>query len=70
FAEKTGIVIELKYPEKGNLDAGCRKAMEQIEAKNYAEQLRNDGMQKIIKCGIACYGKECKVMFEEEIPQR
>lgn len=53
------------------MDAGCTKAMEQIEAKNYAEQLRNDGMQKIIKCGIACYGKECKVMFEEEeVPQR
>lgn len=29
--EETGIVIEFKYPEDGNLDTGCKEAMRQIE---------------------------------------
>ena len=65
FPEKLGIVIEMKYPEKGNLNAGCREALEQIVQENYMEQLRLDGMRKIRKCGIACYVKECKVVFDE-----
>ena len=36
----------------------------QITERNYAEQLRLDGMKKIIKCGIACHVKECRVIFE------
>ena len=35
FAEKTGIVIEVKYAENGDLEAGCREALEQIERKGY-----------------------------------
>ena len=65
FPEKLGIVIEMKYPEKGNLNAGCREALEQIVQENYMEQLRLDGMRKILKCGIACYVKECKVVFDD-----
>ena len=62
--EKTGIVIELKYPDNGDLEAGCREALAQINERNYAEQPLLDGMKKIIKCGIACHIKECKVVFE------
>ncbi|HJA66512.1 MAG TPA: ATP-binding protein [Candidatus Mediterraneibacter cottocaccae] len=62
--EKTGIVIELKYPDNGELEAGCREALAQINERNYEEQPRLDGMKKIIKCGIACHIKECKVVFE------
>ena len=65
FSEKVGIVIEMKYAENGDLDAGCREAVKQIEEKGYAARPRMDGMSKIIKCGIACHVKNCKAVFEE-----
>jgi len=64
FSEKTGIVIEVKYAENGDLGAGCREAMEQIERERYANQPKMDGMSRIIKCGIACHVKNCKAIFE------
>lgn len=67
-AEELGIVIEVKYAESGNLEAGCLEALEQIERNGYGEQPYLDGMQRIIKCGVACHVKRCKVMFEEEKP--
>ena len=60
--ERIGIVIELKYPKDGNLEKGCLEALEQIEDKHYEEVLRNNGMRTILKYGIACYKKHCKVM--------
>lgn len=65
FAEKLGIVIEVKYAENGNLEDACREAMEQIKRGGYTEQPRLDGMGNIIKCGIACHVKNCKVVFEK-----
>lgn len=58
----TGIVIEIKYPEDGNLDAGCQDALAQIEEKGYAGHLLQDGMKNIIKYGIACHKKACRVV--------
>ena len=60
---RTGIVIELKYAEDGNMDAACEKALQQIEDRDYAAKLKDDGMRNIIKYGIACYKKNCKVML-------
>lgn len=59
--EAIGIVIEVKYAENGELDAGCAKALAQIEEKQYAQGLQENGMRKIIKYGIACCKKHCKV---------
>ena len=61
-AEKIGIVIEVKYAEHHSLDAACKEALQQIEVNNYAETLLADGMTTILKYGIACYKKHCKVM--------
>lgn len=60
---KTGILLELKYAEDGNLDAACKKALEQIEKKHYEETLFDEGMLHILKYGIAFYKKRCQVMF-------
>lgn len=60
-----GIVIEVKYPENENLEAGCAGALEQIEKRGYEEVLRDDGMTKILKYGIACYKKRCKVVLAD-----
>ena len=60
---RTGIVIELKYAEDGNMDAACEKALQQIEDRDYVAKLKDDGMRNIIKYGIACYKKNCKVVL-------
>lgn len=46
-------------------DAECKKAIEQINEKRYADQLYADGMKAIMKCGIACHMKNCRVVFEQ-----
>ena len=63
--EELGIIIEVKYAEDGDLEAACDKALAQIEKKHYEEQLLDAGMDKIIKYGIGCYKKRCKVMLKE-----
>ncbi len=60
--EEIGIVIELKYAENADFDAGCRKALQQMKDRNYEEILIDDGMRTIYRYGIACYKKRCKVI--------
>nr|WP_317353949.1 AAA family ATPase [uncultured Agathobacter sp.] len=62
---RTGIVIELKYAEDGDMDSACSRALEQIEEKDYVDKLRQDGMRNFIKYGIACFKKDCKVVIGE-----
>lgn len=59
----TGIVIELKYANNGNLEASCTEALRQIEEKKYAVGLQHQGMKKIIRYGIAFWEKECMVVM-------
>ena len=61
--EEIGIIIEVKYSEDSNLEAACREALEQIEKKRYEESLRNAGMVTILKYGIACHKKQCRVVL-------
>ena len=61
--DRTGIVIELKYADDGNLEAACAEALKQIEEKKYAKGLTRRGVKKIIKYGIAFYEKECMVVM-------
>lgn len=63
--EQIGIVIEIKYAGEGRLDSACAEAIEQIEQKMYTEKLRMDGMKSVLKYGIACYRKRCRVAKEE-----
>lgn len=62
---RTGIVIELKYAENGDMDAACSEALKQIEEKTYVDKLKRDGMRNFIKYGIACFKKDCKVVVSE-----
>lgn len=61
--EELGIIIEVKYAREGDLEAGCAEALRQIEEKSYEEVLREDGVEKVLKYGIACYKKRCKVVL-------
>ena len=61
---RTGIVIELKYAEGGDMDAACEEAMRQIEEKEYIAKLKQDGMRNFIRYGIACFKKDCRVVVD------
>lgn len=61
--EQTGIVIELKYADDGNLEAACAEALSQIEKKKYTIGLQRRGMKKIIRYGMAFREKECRVVM-------
>ena len=60
---RTGIIIEIKYAEGAAFDLSCHKAVEQIREKHYDAILLEDGMENIIKYGIAFYKKRCKVLL-------
>lgn len=59
-----GIVIEIKYAEEGMLDKECEKALKQIIDKNYTQELEEAGVKKILKYGISCNKKGCRVLLQ------
>ncbi len=61
-----GIIIEVKYAHDGNLDGACKEALKQIEYTKYEDDLEDDGVENILKYGIACYKKRCKVILAEK----
>ena len=63
--ERIGIVIEVKYPDDQDLEAGCKKALDQIEKVGYQTRLCQDGMETVYKYGIACWKKRCMVRLGE-----
>lgn len=58
-----GMVIEVKYAQDGDLEAGCAEALAQIEEKGYTARLCQDGMTTILAYGIACNRKKCRVQL-------
>ena len=62
---ETVILIDVKYANEGNLDQACEQALQQIEEKKYDEELRENGVDKILKYGIACYMKRYKVKLAD-----
>ena len=65
--DETGmaILIEIKYAQDADLGKACERALEQIEIMHYAQDLYDAGYDHILKYGIACYKKRCRVMLEE-----
>ncbi len=47
------------------LEKGCREALAQIEDLGYDAQLRLDGTDTVIKYGVACDRKRCRVMVSD-----
>ena len=66
---ETGIILELKYADDGNLDTACKKALEQINRNRYEEILLDEGVPNILKYGISFYKKRCRVMTDRELPE-
>ena len=61
-----GIIIEVKYAHDGDLGGACFGRLEPIEHTKYEDDLEDDGVENILKYGIACYKKRCKVMLAEK----
>ncbi|MCM1124554.1 MAG: ATP-binding protein [Eubacterium sp.] len=64
--ERIGIIIEVKYAQNAELDAVCRDALKQIEEKEYSREFYEDGMKTVLKYGIACYKKTCRVLLSRD----
>lgn len=59
--EEIGIVIEVKFGEDADMETGCRNALAQIERLHYEDTLLDDGMTAVLKYGISCYKKKCRI---------
>jgi len=56
--------MELKYETKlseEQLESLSEKALKQIEDKRYDSEMRADGVENILKLGIAFSGKKVKI---------
>ena len=72
---KEGIIIELKIINEvknlndnkihEKLEKECEVALKQIDEKGYSSVLKNAGIEKVLKIGIAFLGKEFEVKFEK-----
>lgn len=62
--EDVGIIIEVKYAENGREEEMSRKALLQIHEKHYEKVLLDEDIHKVMKYGIACNKKKCKVSME------
>ena len=63
-SEKLGIVMEFKQVDQyegEDLDSAVKKALEQIEEKNYRQELVDTGCQQILELGLAFAGKRVKI---------
>ena len=73
---KEGIIFELKILKNSEnlnsdkihekLENECEIALKQIEEKEYVSVLKNAGVEKILKIGIAFFGKEFEIKYERE----
>ena len=53
------------YKAERTLLIACKEALEQIELTQYAEAFENEGITNILKYGIACYKKRCRVLVQK-----
>ena len=74
---RTGIVIELKYAENGDMEAACKQALLQIEDRNYAARLKDMVCGILLSMGLRvirrivrwCWDEIRKIVPNEEIRQ-
>ena len=74
--KKEGIIFEFKILNiaenlsedniKERLEKECAIALKQIDGKKYVSALRNAGIERVLKIGVAFFGKEVEVKFERK----
>ena len=58
------VLVALYFVIKWAVRNGMAEAYKKIEEKGYAERFCEDGMQTVLKYGITCYRKECRVLAD------
>ena len=76
LTEREGIIFELKILNiksefsfeavHEKLEKECEIALKQIDEKEYVSVLRNAGVERVLKVGVAFFGKEFEVKFQKE----
>ena len=76
LTEREGIIFELKILNiksefsfeavHEKLEKECEIALNQIDEKEYVSVLRNAGVERVLKVGVAFFGKEFDVKFQKE----
>ncbi|WP_061313558.1 AAA family ATPase [Clostridium botulinum] len=60
------VILELKVCDRPkDIFKKCDEALAQIDAKNYEEELKEEGYENIIKYGISFYRKDCVIKVKE-----
>lgn len=60
---RPAVIIEIKHVKIfTQMEEGCQEALKQIEEKNYAEGLFEEGYQNIMKYGICFCKKSCRII--------
>lgn len=61
------VILELKVADRfDQIEEYCRKALSQIEDRDYEAGLRMEGYRNVMKYGICFYRKECLVMRADQ----
>ena len=61
-----GIIIEVKYADSHE-EEECQKAVRQIDEKHYTDAFRDSDIHTVLKYGIVCNRKSCRVLAEKEV---
>ena len=74
--KKEGIIFEFKILNiteklsedkiKERLEKECEIALNQIDGKEYVSGVRNAGIERVLKIGVAFFGKEVEVKFDRK----
>ncbi|MCQ8212714.1 ATP-binding protein [Cetobacterium somerae] len=60
-----GLIFEFKIGDKTSIEEKAKKALSQIKEKKYDTSMKNNGVSKVIKIGMAFSGKD--VVIESEV---
>ncbi len=64
--KKYDLIIEFKkVSSQETFEKAAQKALDQINMKNYAQELKDLGIKKIASFGIACKGKKVLVKAQD-----
>lgn len=59
---RRAVVIEVKIADgEEKMEAECKRALQQIEEKQYARKIERSGYKKVIRLGVAFWQKQCTV---------
>lgn len=63
-----GLILEFKIADENeDLKESAKEALQQVEKRNYEAEVRQLGINNIIKIGLAFFGKKVEVVYESSL---